>query len=99
MGGFKKGKIYTTDAKVNSLEDEMIVFVIEYFFLEGRPNISNSFVSVRKRVLIYSTSSFNESVADGRGFLTFYVLKILTKFSQRKLSCIQLCIQIMQHTV
>ena len=49
----------------------MIVFVREYFFLEGRPNISRSFVSVRKRVLMYSTSSFKESVADGRGFLTF----------------------------
>ena len=48
----------------------MIVFVIEYFFLEGRPNISNSFVSVRKSVLMYSTSSFKESVADGSGFLT-----------------------------
>ena len=47
----------------------MIVFVTEYFFLEGRPNISRSFVSVRKRVLMYSTSSFKESVAEGRGFL------------------------------
>ena len=47
----------------------MIVFVTEYFFLEGRPNISRSFVSVRKRVFMYSTSSFKESVADGRGFL------------------------------
>ena len=56
---------------LNSLEDEMIVFVREYFFLEGRPNISRSFVSVRKRVFMYSTSSFKESVADGRGFLTF----------------------------
>ena len=43
---------------------------MEYFFLEGRPNISNSLVSVRKSVLIYSTSSFKESVADGSGFLT-----------------------------
>ena len=38
---------------------------------ERSTQISRSFVSVRKRVLMYSTSSFKESVADGRGFLTF----------------------------
>ena len=53
----------------------MIVFVTEYFFLEGRPNISRSLVSVRRRVFMYSTSSFKESVADGWGFLAFNVFK------------------------